>query len=266
MKRTFFAGLWIVLISTMSCDENNNFVLFSIEDDIELGKQVSEEIANDPSFKILPPASYPQVYTYLYSMRDAILNSGEVAYKDEFTWELRVIHDDAVQNAFATPGGYIYVYTGLIKYLDNADDLAGVLGHEIAHADLRHSVRNLQKMYGVELLLTVALGNDASTLEQIAGQVAGTLAGLSFSREYETEADSHSVDYLSKTNYACNGAALFFVKMTAAGNDGQPPEFLSTHPNPTNRVENINEKAAKIKCDTSLSGDTGYQELKNALP
>lgn len=266
MRKSLFLFLWIIIIGTTSCDENNNFVLFSVEDDIELGAQVSQEIASDPKYKLLPPSAYPEVYSYLHGMRDEILRSDEVAYRDKFTWELRVIHDDAVQNAFATPGGHIYIYTGLIKYLDNADDLAGVLGHEIAHADLRHSVRNLQKMYGVELLLTVALGNDASTLEQIAGQVAGTLAGLSFSREYETEADSHSVEYLSDTKYACNGAALFFTKMTQEGNAGQTPEFLSTHPNPDNRIENINSKAAKLKCDTSLSGDAGYQQLKSKLP
>ena len=266
MKRYILIFLVTFLAGITACDENNNFVIFSTDDDIELGKQVSAEISSDPKYKILSPAAYPQVYAYLNNMRDRILNSGEIAYKDKFAWELHVIQDDAVQNAFATPGGYIYIYTGLIKYLDHADDLAGVLGHEMAHADLRHSIRNLQKMYGVELLLTVALGNDPSTLEQIAGQVAGTLAGLKFSREYETEADVHSVDYLSHTSYACNGAALFFTKLTAMGNEGQTPEFLSTHPNPDNRIENINSKAAKIKCDTSLSGDEGYQALKNALP
>src|SRR6187551_3081160 len=137
-----FAILFIFL-ALVACDKNNNFVLFSPEDDITLGQQVAKEIASDPSFKILPPTQYAGVYNYLNGMRDAILNSGELAYDDKFTWELHVIQNDTVLNAFATPGGYIYIYTGLIKYLDNADALAGVLGHEMAHADERHSVRNL---------------------------------------------------------------------------------------------------------------------------
>ena len=258
--------LGIALVTIMACDENNNFVVFSTANDVELGKQVSTEIQKDPSYKILSPTAYPQVYTYLYGMRDAILNSGEIAYKDQFAWELHVIQNDTVLNAFATPGGYIYIYTGLIKYLDHADDLAGVLGHEMAHADLRHSVRNLQKMYGVELLLAVALGNNPTQLEQIAAQVGGSLAGLQFSREYETDADIHSVNYLSHTKYACNGAALFFIKLNASNQGGQPPEFLSTHPNPDNRIENINNRAKELKCNTSLSGDTGYAQIKSSLP
>jgi len=266
LNKTLFVSFFMIMV-LLSCDENNHFVIFSIQNDVDLGKQVQQEIASDPvHYKILPQSSYPQVYNYLYGMRDAILNSGEISYKDEFTWELYVLEDDSTLNAFATPGGYIYIYTGLIKYLDHADDLAGVLGHEMAHADQRHSVRNLQKSYGVEALLAIALGQNPNALEQIAGQVAGTLAGLQFSREYETDADTHSVTYLSHTKYACNGAALFFIKLNERGDSAQPPEFLSTHPNPDNRIENINKKAADLKCSTALSGDTGYDQIKSSLP
>lgn len=255
-----------MIMALLSCDENRHFVIFSIQNDVDLGKQVKQEIGNNPAqYKILSSSSYPQVYNYLYGMRDAILNSGEISYKDEFAWELYVLEDDSTLNAFATPGGYIYIYTGLIKYLDHADDLAGVLGHEMAHADQRHSIRNLQKSYGVEALLAIALGQNPGALEQIAGQIAGQLAGLKFSREYETDADSHSVAYLSHTKYACNGAALFFIKLNEQGG-ARPPEFLSTHPNPENRVENINKEAAKLKCSTALSGDTGYDQIKSSLP
>lgn len=256
----------LVLITFLACDENSNFVIFSIQDDVALGKQVHNEIASDPSFNILPESNYPAIYDYLYDMRDAILNSGEIAYTDEFEWKLHVIHDDETLNAFATPGGYIYIYTGLIKFLNNADDLAGVLGHEMAHSDQRHTIRNLQKIYGVNILLSVALGNDPSTLETIAAQIAGTLAGLKFSREFEEEADEYSVKYLAHTQYACNGAAMFFLKMTEEGNSAQPPEFLSTHPDPGNRIEDINEHAQTLGCDTSLSGESKFESVKNTLP
>lgn len=255
----------VCLAGITACDKNENFVIFSVENDVQLGAQVNKEILNDPAINILPSDRYPEVYSFLNRIRDAILNSGNVAYRDEFAWELYVIDDDSTLNAFATPGGYIYVYTGLIKYLDHADDLAGVMGHEMAHADLRHSVRNLQKQYGVQALLAIALGNDPSAVAQIAAQIAGQLAGLKFSREYETEADEHSVDYLSKTEYACNGAAYFFIKLNAADQGGRPPEFLSTHPNPENRIENINSKAESIGCDTTRSGDTTFDEVKASL-
>jgi predicted Zn-dependent protease len=249
-----------------SCDENNNFIIFSVQDDVALGEQVKTEIMANPEYKILSESQYPQAYAYLNGMKTEILNSGKIAYKEEFAWELYIIHDDNVLNAFATPGGYIYIYTGLIKYLDTADDLAGVMGHELAHADERHTVRNLQKIYGVNALLSIALGENPSALEEIAGQIAGSLAGLSFSRDFEREADANSVEYLSQTKYACNGAAHFFIKLEEQGENGQPPEFLSTHPNPENRIEDINQKAEDLSCDTGLSNDGGYTTLKNALP
>jgi predicted Zn-dependent protease len=241
-------------------------LLFSVEDDKKLGKQVSEQIASDPSYKILSRSQYAQAYQYLDQVVDEILNSGEVVYKDDFVWEVYLLEDDSTLNAFATPGGYIYVYTGLIKYLDNVDALAGVLGHEIAHADLRHSSRTMQKQYGVSVLLGILLGNNENQLIEIAGQMAGQVAGLSFSREYETESDLRSVEYLAQTPYACDGAKIFFQKLENAGQGGTTPQFFSTHPSPVNRIQNIEDKASEENCDTQLLANSGYTAFKAMLP
>lgn len=269
MKRIFTFLLLATSLNfgSTSCDKNNNAVLlFSVDDDKQLGMQVSQEIANDPSYHLLDRSQYASSYNYLQNIVDQILNGGEVAYKNEFVWELHIIQDDTTLNAFATPGGYIYVYTGLLKYLDNVDALAGVLGHEMAHADLRHTSRNLQKKYGVEILLSLILGDDPSKLEQIAGQIAGTAAGLEFSREYETEADLKSVEYLATTSYACDGAKLFFEKLEAMGQTGGTPEFLSTHPSPEHRIQNIEDKATEVGCDTQPTTNDGYAAFKSTLP
>jgi len=259
--------LIVPVLLFVSCDKNNNLIFFSVQDDKDLGAQVAAEIAAKPTeFPVLSESQYPAAYTYLEAMKDDILNSGEVQYKDDFAWELKIIHDDATLNAFATPGGYIYVYTGLIKYLDNADDLAGVLGHEIGHADLRHTSRNLQTQYGVSVLLSIILGENASELETIAAQIATTGGSLAFSRKFESEADENSVIYLAKTDYACNGAASFFQKLIDNGQDSGVPQFLSTHPNPDNRVADINEKADELACDKTLMPDAGYAEFKASLP
>ncbi|MTI19516.1 peptidase M48 [Fulvivirga sp. RKSG066] len=269
MKRFTKPFNFLLIIITLgaftACDKNNNVALFSVQNDIELGQQVSAEIENDPNFDLMSRSEYPEAYNYLDDMVNEILNSGEVAYRQEFAWDVTLVKNDSTLNAFAAPGGYIYVYTGLIKYLDNADDLAGVIGHEIAHADLRHTSRNLQRQYGVSILLSIILGNDASKLEQIAGQIAGTLAGLEFSKEFEEEADAKSVVYLADTKYACNGAASFFVKLEEQGQTGGP-EFLSTHPNPGNRVADINAKADEVGCDTTPIGGDGYAQFKADLP
>lgn len=255
-----------LLLAVMACDKNNNFTLFSVNDDISLGREVSAQIDNDPQFNILSRGQNPQAYAYLDSVVNVILNTGEVAYRDDFVWEVKIIRDDNTLNAFATPGGFIYVYTGLIKFLDNADAFAGVMGHEIAHADLRHTSRNLQRQYGVSLLLQIISGQSESELVNIAGQIAGTAAGLSFSREFETESDEKSVEYLAATGFACDGAKLFFEKLEAQNQGNRPPEFLSTHPSPENRIANITEKAAEENCNTEASPLTSYQQFQNSLP
>lgn len=267
MKKISLIAMLALVLGFSSCDKNDNFIpFFSVADDKALGLQVSQEIANDPTFILLSESQYPEAYEYLNNIVFNILNSGEVAYKDDFVWQVTIIEDDATLNAFATPGGYIYVYTGLIKYLESVDALAGVMGHEIAHADLRHTSRNLQKQYGVSILLSILLGDNAGQLEQIAGQIAGTVAGLAFTREYETEADLKSVEYLAPTEYACDGAKIFFERLEEMGESGGTPEFLSTHPNPDNRIENITDKAAEEGCDTTLSADSGYEAFQANLP
>lgn len=259
IRRTVFSIVLFSIGVFISCDENGNLLFFSIQNDIELGAQVADQIASDPQqFPLLPRNNTAdcrrcaEAYNYLDDLVEAILTSKAVAYRNEFAWEVQIIDNDAILNAFATPGGYIYVYTGLIKFLDRADDLAGVLGHEIAHADQRHSSRQLQRQYGVSLLLSIILGKEPGQLEELVGTLAGTLGSLSFSRSLESEADKYSVIYLSDTDYACNGAFSFFQKLIDQDNTGNTPAFLSTHPDPSSRVEAINDKAKEMGC--SLEG------------
>lgn len=264
LRGSLFPAFILFILFFSSCRQP---LIFSTQDDIALGQQVAGEIENNPEqFPVLDENEYPEAYTYLRNMFNNILQSDKVRYREEFPWQIKIIHDDDQLNAFATPGGFIYVYTGLIKYLDNEDDLAGVLGHEIAHSDRRHTSQQLERMYGLSMLLSIALGRDPGVITQIAAQLAGQLAGLAFSRGMEREADDYSVHYLSDTDYACNGAYYFFQKLIDAEKAGQGPEFLSTHPNPENRVEDINQKAEELNCDTTLHAPKSYEQFKRSLP
>ncbi|MEX2589686.1 MAG: M48 family metalloprotease [Chitinophagales bacterium] len=236
------------------------FNVFSIEDDKEIGAQLDAEIRSKPQeYPILNENDHQAAYQYIKDLRDEILISENVAYRNEFEWKVTIINDD-VLNAFVAPGGYIYVYTGLIKYLDSKDELAGVLGHEIAHADLRHSTEALTKQTSISLVAEVLLGENQGAITELA---QGLLA-LKFSRSNESEADEFSVVYLCETKYNASGAAGFFEKLDAEGGQ-RPLEFLSTHPNPDNRVVAINDKETELGC----SGDvtiSDYDDLKNSLP
>lgn len=259
------AGLSLFISCNNEDESLVDRLFFPPEDDVALGQNVVQQIESDPGqFPVLPKAEYPEAYAYIEAMTAEILQSDDVKYKDIFPYEVKIIHRDDVLNAFATPGGFMYVYTGLIKYLDNADDLAGVMGHEVAHASERHSVDQLKQQLGVQFLISIALGEGTAT--QIA-QLASNFLSLKFSRDDESEADDFSVFYLADTEYACNGAASFFEKLESEGGT-QVPEFLSTHPSPDNRVVAINEQATEVGCDTSPIQETGttYQDFINSLP
>ncbi len=263
--KLYLPFLFAIIFIISACDKNNDLIIFSIEDDKQLGAQLAQEIASNPTeYPVLDPAQYPEAYNYLNNIVDKILSSDAVTYRDEFAWEVRIIDQD-VRNAFAAPGGYIYVYTGLINYLEKEDDLAGVIGHEIAHADQRHTIKQLQKVYGLQILLSIVLGNDPGAIKEIAAALAGNLTMLYFSRDAESEADDFSVQYLSSTPYQCNGAASFFEKLIENDEASDIAQFLSTHPSPENRVEAINSKANEVNCSISPYDPDSYQEFKNML-
>jgi predicted Zn-dependent protease len=268
MKKTSFAIALVAFVSFSlftGCKGNKpgggGMNLFSVEQDAELGLQVKQQIESDRAqFPILNEANNKEAYQIIRSITNEILNSGKVYHRKQFVWEVKLIDDDKTLNAFCTPGGYIYVYSGLIKYLDKEDQLAGVMGHEIAHADQRHSTRQMTTMYGLNTLISAISGN-----RETLAQITSGLIGLKFGRKHETEADNYSVEYLGGTRYNCAGAAGFFEKISSEGG-GSTPEFLSTHPNPGNRVQNIKAKAASKGCKTTnTTNQSRYQKLKNLL-
>ena len=258
-------GLSGFLLSTCGMINEKNkgkgINLFTVSQDRELGAQVALEIDGNPTeYPVLDSMKYKDVYDYLNKVRDKILNAGGVDYKDEFEWRLRVIHDDNTLNAFCTPGGYIYIYTGILKYLDSEDQFAGVLGHEIAHADMRHSTRQMTTMNGIDFMLQVMAG-DQVALASITSQ----LAGLKFSRNHETEADQKSVEYLCGTDYKADGGAGFFEKIQAEGGF-KTPQFLSTHPDPGNRIEHFHSAAIGLGCPGKNNYATEYKQMLSKLP
>lgn len=260
----FFAGLGFILLACKS------FNLFPVDYDSSLGLQVNNEILSKPSeFPVLAERGNEEAYKYIRTITDKLLATGKVANQSKFKWEVRIIKDDKTLNAFCTPGGYIYVYTGLIKYLDSEDQLAGVMGHEIAHAALRHSTRQMSKMVGVEVLANTTQaatsGKDQTTQQatQTVANLAASLTNLRFSRDHERESDAASVDYLCAAGYNATGTAGFFRKIQ---NEAQPPQFLSTHPNPGNRVKDIEAKAKAIGCSEKPENTASHSRIKKLLP
>jgi len=268
-RKAYIILVFVIFMTTLnSCDEDGGLNFFTLEQDIEFGEEFHNQLMNNPEeYPILSPSANPQAYGHLRAIRDALLMSDDLHYADEFSWDVYIIDNDEVLNAFCVPGGKMYFYTGIIKFLDNEAEFAGVMAHEMAHADRRHSTKTMTKQYGFSILLSALLGDDPSTLVKIAADLAQGLGSLAFSRDHEYEADEYAVRYTAdgtgNYNYYPKGISAFFEKM-----EGQPtpPEFLSTHPNPGNRLDNIEEVWLSIGSPDGEEYTNRYLDFKSSLP
>lgn len=278
MKQTLFFTATLLSLAFYSCEKDRGINLFSLQQDMDLGDSLSVTIGKDPTqYPVLQRSTdinsnAYKAYTYIDGMMADILKSDKLKYGKTFEWEVTIINAD-VMNAFAAPGGKLYFYTGLIKYLDDAASLAGVMGHEMAHADLRHSTQVMTKAYGFEMLLSILMGDNPSQMEQLASNLALGLGNLKFSRDNEYDADRYSMYYLASTKYAPLGIKAFFEKLQNEGKTGTTFEWLSTHPSDQNRINNADKTYAEDKdLKTLMTGRTydryadEYTAFKALLP
>jgi len=245
INQVFIIILIVTSFSLTGCDEStspSNFNLFSTSDEVALGQQIDAEIvANTNEYPILNNA---QATAYLQNIVNTILNSPEIKYKNTFNYQVKIINTNTI-NAFAVPGGYVYVYKGLIKFLDNEATMAAVLAHEIGHIERRHSTKRLTKQYEITILLSLVLGSNPSVLEEIAANLLTGLALLKNSRDDEYEADEYSFKYLLSTNWYPGGTKLFFEKIGENQQGGKLEELLSTHPLPQERIKKVDNLLSK---------------------
>jgi beta-barrel assembly-enhancing protease len=151
-----------------------------------------------------------------------------------------LVVDDPQMNAFALPAGYVFVNFGLIEAADSPDQVAGVLAHEIQHAMRRHGLRNVIARLGLTLIVGLAVG-DVQGMGGIVGSMAAEMAGLSFSRDQEEEADRLGLELLYAANFDPDGLPAFFDKLKDKEKElGMAlPSFLSTHPDTDSRVAGL---------------------------
>lgn len=163
-------------------------------------------------------------------------------------WSVGVIDDPEMVNAWCMAGGRMAIYTGLISKVDPTDDeLAQVMGHEIAHALANHTAEKMSIAMATQIgVLAAGVSSDNPGLAMSGAAVAATLAiGLPNSRTAESEADQIGIELAARAGYDPNAAASLWQKMAKLGGS-RTPEFLSTHPAPENRMQRLNELAPKM--------------------
>jgi predicted Zn-dependent protease len=238
-----------------SCARNpvtgkNELALVSEGQEIQMGQQAAQEVAQTIGF-----VDDPGLQSYVAGIGKRMAAKSE---RPDLPWEFHVVNDAAV-NAFALPGGFIYVTRGLLASMNSEAELATVLGHEIGHVTARHSVQQISKAQ----LATLGLGIGSIVSPEVA-QFAGLASQgmqvlfLKYGRDAENQADELGFRYALGQNYDVREMANVFETLNRAsqmgGAGGRLPEWLSTHPNPENRVKRTEERL-----------DTLHASLANAI-
>lgn len=261
-----FALAFILVFSVPTCLEarvepTHGFDIFSQDEEIQLGKQNAAEVMKQ--LPVLPDSDPVTQYVQRLGGRLAARAPGY-----QWPYNFHVVNVKEI-NAFALPGGPIFVNLGTIQAADNEAQLAGVMSHEISHVVQRHGTRAASKQMGAQLPLSILgglLGN--STLAKAAEMGISFGVGSYFlknSRQAESEADLLGTDIMYDSGYEPQQMAVFFEKLEkqmGAGANSMINQFMSDHPNPGNRVEAVSREVKTLMARTYTSDSSDFKEIK----
>jgi predicted Zn-dependent protease len=237
-------------------------VLISPDDENKLGLQFKQELEQKQHVVYY---NDPAVVNYVRGVADRVITFGK-RDRPDVQWQVNVIDDSKTVNAFATPGGYLYVYSGLIMAADNEAELAGVMAHETGHVVARHSARQMVDAYGLQAVTELAFGKNPGLLGQVASGVGTKGFMLANSRSDETEADEYGARYAAAAGYDPHGLVTFFGKLRAQ--EGNSPRFLailSDHPATPDRIDHVNAYIAQKGLRGTNTGATAFGPIKQRV-
>lgn len=237
---------------------------YSVQDDVKLGRQAAAEA--EQQFPLLRDN---EVESYVENVGLRLVNNIPAEFQHrEFQYFFKVVNARDI-NAFALPGGPMYVNRGMIESAGREGEMAGVMAHEIAHVALRHGTAQATKGQKYGLLAGILgiggqiLGGPAGAAAQIAGQGVGVYF-LKFSREYETEADILGAQILARAGYDPRDLATMFQRIQQQGG-GSSGGFLSSHPSPQNRYARINQEAQYLRVENPIRDSREFDRVKAKL-
>ncbi|GAB4355286.1 MAG: M48 family metallopeptidase [Candidatus Abyssubacteria bacterium] len=239
LKLAAVLPLLLFVISGCATLGGQPLTIISPQEEIRLGQELSAEIEKQE-----PVLNNPALNQYITEVGNRVAAQTQ---RPDIPYTFKIIDKDEV-NAFALPGGPVYVYAGLLKYADNEAELASVLGHEVAHIVARHSAQQMTREFGYSLLASILLGQDAGAAATVAADVAGSLGMLKFSRNDEIEADRLGLHYMFNAGYHPNAMVDFLTKLgeLQSSNPSRVLNLLSTHPLSQARVNTVSREIATL--------------------
>jgi Zn-dependent protease with chaperone function len=231
-------------------------------DDVQVGRQAAAEA--EQQFPILRDED---VTAYVERVGQSLVAAIPQEFQHpEFRYYFRVVNARDI-NAFALPGGPMYVNRGMIEAARTEGEMAGVMAHELSHVALRHGTAQATKAQKYSILAGVAGIAGAILGGPAAGQLGQAAVGayfLKFSREYETEADVLGAQIMARAGYDPRDLANMFRTIQQQGGSNGP-EFLSDHPNPANRYERINQEAAMLRVNNPIRESAEFIRIQQRL-
>jgi len=218
------------------------FNLFSKEQDVQVGQENAAQVR-----KQMTVIKDPVLTDYVNRVGKRLVSAQE-AQESGFPFTFEVVADPSI-NAFALPGGPMFINTGLLRAVDNEAQLAGVMGHEMSHVILRHGTNQASKSKLIELPAVLASqmagGSMMGKLAQVGIGLGANSVLLKFSRSAESQADLMGSHLMSEAGYNPIEMARFFEKLNAEGGQ-RAPQFLSDHTNPENREKAIEQEITRL--------------------
>jgi hypothetical protein len=238
---------------------------YSVQEDVKAGREAAGQVEEQ-----LPILRDNAVDDYVERVGERLVQNIPSEFRhSEFRYTFDVVNASDI-NAFALPGGPMYVNRGMIEAAKNEGEVAGVLAHEISHVALRHGTAQAGKATPYQV---------GSILGQIAGAIVGGVAGqaislgsqfgfgtafLKYGREYERQADLLGAQIMARAGYDPRDMANMFQTIQAKGGNGGP-EWMSSHPNPSNRYQAINREAEQLRVNNPIRNTQEFTQVKSRL-
>jgi len=267
MRSVRYLPLAALAVGAAGCAINpatgqRQLMLVSESQEIQMGRE------SDPAI-IAQYGLYPDesLQAYVSGIGQRLAARSE---RPELPWTFRLV-DDATVNAFALPGGFIYVTRGILAYMSSEAELASVMGHEIGHVTARHSAQQMsqQQLAQVGLIAgAVFLPEDWSNLALGVGSAGLQLLFLKFSRDDESQADDLGMRYMVRADYDARempGVYEMLDRVSSAGGGGRMPQWLSTHPDPLNREQRMIQHLDTLRNNGTVVNHDGYLRRLDGL-
>ncbi len=251
-RRLGSAGVFASFLLLAACALNpatgkRQFTLISEQQELQIGRENDKAISAQMGLY-----DDPELQAYVQQLGASLAAASE---RPDLEWTFRVV-DDPIVNAFALPGGYIYITRGIMAHMNNEAELVSVIGHEIGHVTARHGVTQMSKAQLAQLGLGVGMILAPEAMEQFGGlaQTGLGLLFLKYGRDDERQADDLGLRYMSRVGYDPNpmpGVFDMLGRVSAAAGGGRVPGWMSTHPLPENRSARISQQIADLGQDFS---------------